>query len=296
VFNIKSFVTLSLGMGLLAGSWDAGAGVVTIDPDGLSGSSGAVEVGAIDFLPGNALNQGALTSNVFTNYFQARVGSLKDGNNNVIQIPGLNDAASSNSFEWTIVSEFDLSAISYYDSSSNLHTDTSLASGMTVNFLKIYYDPSMNSNDLTGTGFDDGTLILSGYATFFGGTFIEFLGIPATNLDQYGDNNYPGITSNTAMGMGAASVVAKVTETDSNFFKTDVAEMNFGTFNEEVYRYANPSQSFLGVTPDIGAVNSKTGPDILVATDAMASFVVPEPGVFMILGLSAAGLFIRRRK
>lgn len=292
----KSLTVLGLGLGIFAASPIASAAIVTVDPDGGAAANAAVSVGSIDFLPGNALNKNALISPLlFGNMYQARVGSLLDANGGVIQIVGLNDATSASKFELTIVAQFDLQASYFYDQFNNLTTTTTLAPQQTTNYFQVYYDSKMNANDLTGVGFNDGTLIMSGYAKFFGGSFVEFAMFPPTNLDQFGSNDWAGTLSNT--GVGGSSVNAAVTYINPAFFQSGILEMNFSTTNSEPYNQINPSQTFInGVPANIGAVNGKTGPDIIVQGDAVASFVVPEPGAFLVLGLSSLGLFIRRRK
>jgi len=288
-----------LGLGLLVLSPVAKAAIVTIDPDGLAGINNPVQVGSIDFLPGNALNQNAINvadpTSVpaqFTNYYQARLGSLLDQNGNVIQVAGLNST-----FEITIVSQFDLTPSIYQDQFNNLITTTALApqTANSVNYFQIYYDSKMNANDLSGVGFNDGTLIMSGSISFFGGSFVEFGVFPKTLLDQFGANDWGNTLSNT--GVGGSAVTAEVSYVNTDFFSSNIQQMNFNTTNAEPYNQINPSKSFInGIIPNIGAINGQTGPDIIVQGDAVASFVVPEPGVFMLMGISSLGLFLRRRK
>ena len=292
----NTLTVMGLGFGLLACSSNAKAAVVIMDPDGPTGISGDVAVGMIDFLPGNALNKDALINPAhFTNYYQARVGSLTDANGVVIPLAGLNDASSSNKYELTVVSRFDLDA-TYYPTPMGYFTNTQLSPIQTVvNFFTIYYDPSMNANDLLGTGFDDGTPIMSGTVTYFNGNFGESTQLPPVALDQFGVDNYPNTLSN--IGNGGTDTLAVINVTPNpNFIKSNVWGMYVSSSNTEPYRQVDPSNSFMGIPANVGAVNGRTGPDVIVQADASASFIVPEPGSLAILGISAAGLFIRRRK
>ncbi|MGA2497363.1 MAG: flocculation-associated PEP-CTERM protein PepA [Tepidisphaeraceae bacterium] len=288
---------LGVAVAAAAMSQTAQAALVWIDPDGPAGVNPPVLVGSIDLLPGNALNKNVLLPNStqFTNYYQARVGAFLDANNNVIPVVGLNDPASPNHFEITVVAQFDLTVTSSTVGPGTATTGTALASVQPVNFVRFYYDTNVNASDLAGTGFADGTKILEGAATFFGGTFVEFTGFPPANFDNYGVNDYPGIKSNT--GTGGALVEASITSTDPGFFISppSVLGMNFSTTNGEPFNDTNPSQQFLGIPANVGAINGVSGPDIQVQADAAASFLVPEPGALALMGLVALALRRVRR-
>lgn len=279
-------------------SQTAGAAVITFDPDG-AGPLAPIQAASFDLLPGNSLNQGVLASpnGHFTNLFQARLGSFLDQNGNVIPVPGLNDPNSPNHFEITIVSQFDLDITGLFPGPVTT-TTSALSPLQRQNFLRFYYDSNVNASDLAGTGFTDGTMILDGTATFVGGSFSEFSFLPPAPFDQFGTNNYPGVTSNT--GIGGTTVDAAVSFTDNNFFTASpaVISLNASTTNSEPFSQANPSHQFFGSIPaNIGAVNGVSGPDIQLQTDAVASFVVvPEPGSVMFLTLGALAMGIRRRR
>lgn len=273
------------------------AAIVMIDPDGPAGINPAVQVGSIDLLPGNALNKDALAGGgaaIFTNYYQARVAALLDSSGNVIPILGLNDPASPNSFELTIVAQFNLAVTGQNAGPGTVTTTTALAVSPT-NFVRLFYDGNVDASDLAGTGFANGTQILNASATAFAGTFIELLALPPAVFDNFGANNYPGVLSST--GIGGAAVDAAIASTDPTFFiaPPSAIGMNFSTTNAMPFSQTNPSAQFLGIPANIGGINGVSGPDIQVQADAAVSFAVPEPGSLGLLGAASLALNFRRR-
>ena len=285
---------------------------IMVDLNG--GGDNYVPVESFDFLPGNSLNVNALTPAVglgapFKNLFQARLGAVLDQSGNVIMHPGLN---APNGFEVTVVAEFDL-AITGQDTSNPLLTATTTqivpASG--VNYVRIYFDSTPDADDLAGTGFTDGTLILAGIATFGGSSFVEFGFLPPVAFDQFGTNNYPATQTKT--GVGGLTLDANVTSTDPAFFDSalQVASINASTTNVFPFKQIDPSGQFTSdpgvpvvVVPNLGTVNGninpnlgRVGTDIQFQTDATVSFqAVPEPGTMLALGLGTLGLMLRRRR
>jgi hypothetical protein len=290
---------LGLAVGCVALTQGANAAIL-IDVDG-PGTNVAVQVESFDFLPGNSLNVGALVqgANQFTNLYQARLGAVLDSAGNVIILPGLNDLSHPNAFEITAVAQFDLQVTGYNAGIALTTTTTAIVTAPgSVNYVKFYYDPKPNANDLLGTGFDDGILILQGTATFGGSSFVEFNTLPAVAFDQFGSNNYPGVTTKT--GVGGLLLDAAVSFTDPAFFSGPiaVASINSSTTNVFPFQQIDPSKLFVGgVVPQIGAINGISGPDIQIQTDATVSFrPIPEPASMMLLGLGAMGMLVRRRR
>ena len=92
-------------------------------------------------------------------------------------------------------------------------------------FFELYYNPAVVANNLAGTGFNVGTLILAGNPS----TTAPSVGIFSLSTSSTGTpsprrstsfitNHYPGIT--TVAGSGSALLSSDVTNFDPDFFKT----------------------------------------------------------------------------
>lgn len=295
----RSFFALVFSLTTLSA---ANADIILIDPNG-GGSGGPYAVGSIDFLQGNSLADQVLTGGVghqWTLYYQAVLGSLVDPIGNVITGTGLNS-----SYQITAVAGVTVETVSISPSTFVFER----AAAPTTNFLRLYYDSSVNANALAGTGYNDGLLILDTTANndMFG--FLTFQGGPSVALDQFNVNNWPGTLTRPAVG--AFAVSAEVLYADPLFFSTvnplDTIAMVFTNSSEVLpYRETDPSVQFwdgAGFIPSqVGAINGLSGPDALVQADANASFqveAIPEASS-LILGGLAMSLFaafgIRRRK
>ena len=276
------------------------ADIINFDPDG-QGGQGAYSVGSFDFLQGNSLSEDVLLGGVgheWTLYYQASLGSLVNPSGNVITGTGLNS-----SYQITAVAAItvrttglDLSGLTF-----------ERAANPTTNFMRLYYDTNLNSNALTGAGYNDGTLILDSLAETDMAGFFFFTTANAGALDQFNVNNWAGV--NTRGGIGSFSVGADITYANSDFFQVnnpnESFDLLFANTSEIVpFRQTDPSQQFWDgsgfVATNIGSFNGVTGPDVLVQADANASFsVVPEASSFIMGGLGAsllAAIGFKRRK
>ncbi len=258
-----------------------------------TGNSNFQNVAVFDFAPGNALVQGigTLLSNKAnqqtTQYLQSRLGALIDGNSNSVSTPGLNST-----YEITVVVGFSaLANVAGNTTSYSLNSPQN-----PVNYFELWYDATPDSNDLAGTGFRDGTKILSGTLTDVQGSFSRF-GQPA-QFDQFGANNYPGVTSERVAG--GAFVEANITQADPAFVQGGLGTLQLVMYNSSnitPFSQANPSALFDGIAPVLGPVNGQ-GADFQNQGDAAASFeVIPEPSTVLLGSLGAIGLvaLIRRR-
>src|SRR5207247_1640557 len=88
------------------------------------------------------------------------------------------------------------------------------ASGGT-NFVEIWFGPK-NADDLAGTGFNDGTKIMSGTVVSDVSNFGVDTSVPPDQLDQFGTDNYP--TIQTLTGNGSTILNGAVSVTDTTFF------------------------------------------------------------------------------
>lgn len=272
---------------------------------------GTIQVATLDWNPGNALAKGAIPlsdGQTFDLYFQASLGNLIGTNGTQIPVPGLGTQ-----FEVTVIGGFSEKVTSV---NTNPAAGTSLAaftrdtSPNALNFFQIYFDTTPDANNLAGTGFNDGTLVASGYVTQADGGFSVY-GLNSQtfgNLDQFGANDWLGTYSvNGAGGTNAMVHLNNINPAMQSYFSFGgntylQFDLAFNTSNILPYLQVNPSKQFTDqngnlFSPSVGLINGFSGPDMLFQADANSSAVVPEPSTIALVGagLLGMGLFARRR-
>lgn len=292
VLSRKRFVgALAAALGLFAASASQAGSVIQFDPDGAGGPNGALSVATFDAAPGNVLavnsvvQGGGVVGDPFRVLYQAKMSTLRGGNNNTVAVPGLTTPG-----ELTIVAQFNEVGTQVDANTATFSTDTD----QTGSFVRIYYDTANNADDLNGTGFADGQLIYEGAVqrTPGGGSFTLTGGLSL--FDLFGTDNYGGLQS--VIGAGGTNLTTTTVFQDSNFFVTDIenATFDFNTSNNTPFREVDPSRTFFdGTTANVGAINGQSGPDFQFQSDANASFttaVVPEPGTLGMAGLSIVAI------
>lgn len=291
---------------LLAFAAPAYAALFSFDPDGAGGANAPSSVLGLDWLPGNAVAIGgapltpASVGTTFTVLYQAKLGSTAPPTT----ITGLNTT-----FEITVVAEF-LAVVDAVSLLANTSTILfSAAPNQTSSFVEIYYDDLTDAsggaaNDLTGIGFSDGTLILSGKALSGSGfNFTSFLD-NVVLLDQAGADNRGGQL--TVTGTGSGVLKTSVLSLDSSFFLTPFNQTELDITLADPFGQVDPSLTFFNgdpraYTPSLGQKNGISGPDFQWQTDSVQLFVadaVPGPGTMILTatGLAVLSRYVLRRR
>jgi len=211
-------------------------------------------------------------------------------------------------FEYTMVAGYQQQITSvtgaYGTLGSSIQSAHTGSSGAGVpNFFEIYFDASPNSDPMTGTGYNDGVLIMSGDVNSGAGSTHRITGPSPFGpnflpLDGFGDDNYDDIDSVRALGSSQTTIT--VTQQDDNFVIDKVLVMSI--VNAAIvlnFTQVDPSEAFvfaaggstagqignlngpvtagagIGIA-SLGTVNGVNGPDIQFQNDSTQSFVVAD--------------------
>jgi len=277
---------------LVAWSSPAAAETITVDLNGSSPNTTGLEVAPIstfDWLPGNTLLDeaaGTITYQANLNYGPTNYCTL---------LSGLGC--------WTAVATFNVTP-----------TGTGTFAILPGGEFQIWAN-DLPGNDLAGTGFTAGTMILDSAATGASGTASLVIDSPSNivALDQFtpDGNNYPNTNTYTGSG-GFANIETLVSSYDPAYFlNTDMVNaLLIFTFsngsNNLPFSKVDPANMFYtgqsGV-PSVGSINGN-GFFIMAEADAATTIevvpgsTVPEPATLTLFGIGSllTGAAARRRQ
>lgn len=307
---------------------------VTIDPNGAAAPDQGIfnqsfTVSQLDWAPGNSIAQGVLPAvddgvgSEFNRYFQTRLSSYVDNNGNS-PLTSLNLGAPPvgvTPIEWTMVAGFRERVTQTTGGKSEFEL---VKDNGAVNFLEIYYDDTPDADELSGTGYSNGRLILAAAIDAVDHSDLEIIPSSSEPLDQFGNNDYPNTQTILAQA-SSTPITARVLEADTGFFGGDVLDSNLivdlllqNVSQNLPFLTVNPSAAFtitsagVGVgslvgdradssvgVGSVGAINGVNGPDVMFQVDFNSRFsVIPEPMTagLGLMSLGALALGMRRRR
>lgn len=280
----RTLLATAVGLALTSGATHA----VMVDFDGAGGLA-AADVGSLDWAQSSFLalgGQAAIASFIGTGGFCAVVGA--DCTFDVLTHARLRGADDVNgdpisgvpgSFEITMVARFE-EIVSGVGIDGNGDSFASFATTGSPGFLEIYFDSSPDSVATSGSGFNDGDLILRGTVIPVGitGTFTVTDttavqldqspgGVPGAGTDNYGDGSFDGTGTATdsqltvsGRGDNENLPVGGITQ-DFAFFIQQLTSFGLTFQNISLalpYGTVNPSDCFTGVSSGIAVAGAGT--------------------------------------
>jgi PEP-CTERM motif len=242
------FVALALTTGFATN-----ARAVLVDLDGTGGLTGAVDIGSFDWNATSFVAQGgqtAIASTIagtcpaggctFTVFSQGSLQGVNDINGNPVVVNGLNT-----SYQITYVAKITEVVTSVSGTQANFSTVTG-ATG----FVNLYFSP-VNSSQINGSGFNDGTLILSASTVGSASGNFQVANGTSVPLDNSLNGNQWG-SQNTITGAGTTTTIpfdSLVPNTD--FFKSLLAQfgLEFSNLSQSIpFNSTDPMACFVTIS------------------------------------------------
>jgi len=272
------------------------AGAIQFTP---TGSGTSYTIGGIDPGPGSALAVSSLpltTGATFQLDYQATVPALIGTNGLDFTPPGL-----ASTYQLTVVGSF-TEVVTSLGGSGTVATLAVAPTQSANSFFELYYNPTVVANNLAGTGFNVGTLVMSGTpATNSPNVGVYSIttsgGSPViVPFDQF-SNNYVGIS--TVEGNGASMLSVNINYINPAFVGTPISQIMFNSSIVTPFNEVSPSALFVGapgtapptVVPNIGTINGVNGTDFQFQADSNFSFqtTIPEPASVILASLGLLG-------
>jgi hypothetical protein len=306
----KAAIAAALALPLVAS-----ADAILFDMDGAGGSA-AYTVDLLDWTVGNALavngnpNTGLIAGSQTQLLYQANLGIVSLGGGFVAA------AGSGTNQTFSVVAGFNEVVLASSTATNINFGFADTAARDASNFFYVYANTF--GNNLAGTGFVGGNLVMSGYisnvvSSNYAVSLDPITGLPVIGLfDQNGTDQYAG--KQTLVGSGTSDVDVKIDFYDTNYFSGlnigEILSLSFtNTSQLTPFKQVDPSLLFSStglvsgdLASNIGTINGVTEAttrNFQLQADGNSSFrttSVPEPGSLALVGLAlgAAG-FIGRR-
>jgi len=269
VHNSKNWLGTGLLAFILALGVTTKAQAVLFDPDGNAGTANTINLGSVDWNQTSFLALGGLsaftagTGSQFDVLTHARVGTTSDPNGVPNTPSGLNT-----SFEYTMIARFTETITSVTATQANFSIDATKPI-----YVEIYFDstPDSGTGDISGSGFNDGRLILKATLIQNAQGNFTITGGPVALDQSPNGNQYTGQQTLTGFG-GEGNITVGGLTTDSAFFLQ--ALQSFGLNFENIsiglpFATVDPSDCFTNYASATGsgvAVGSSTGAGLKCTT------------------------------